>query len=123
MDTRKTSWILFATLVVLAWALWSPVLLGAETINYKFYTYATKGEPVPVADAERHVVNLGLRKAFCVLENGEIARSNIVALVDLGKEAGSFTQYVTVKFKDGSTITYKSEGKVGKELGDGKARS
>jgi len=58
MATRKSLWILFGILVISAWILGSAIQAGAETLNYKFYTYVIKAEDVPVADVEGHTVGL-----------------------------------------------------------------
>ncbi len=73
MATRKTVWVLFGILVISAWVFGSAIEIGAETLNYKVYTYVTKGERVPIGDVEGHIMGFQIRKAFCVFENGEVA--------------------------------------------------
>ena len=113
MATRKSIWILFCVLVISALVLGSVIQAGAETMNYKFYTWVNKGEMVPVGDVEGHNVSITMRGAFWIFENGEIATINHVATGDTIKGSGSFMQYVTVKFTDDSTIIIKSHGTVG----------
>jgi hypothetical protein len=113
MATKKTVWVLFGILVISAWVLGSAIQAGAETMNYKFYTWVNKGENVPVDDVEGHLVILHMRGAFYVFENGEVATIKHVATGDLIKGAGSFQQYVTINFEDGSTIMIKSQGTIG----------
>jgi len=113
MATKKSMWVLFGLLVISAWVLGAAVQAGAETMNYKFYTYVIKGENVPVSDVEGHSVGLQVRGAFYVFENGEVATSSVVVTGDFIKGSGSFMQYVTVTFADGSTIIIKSQGRVG----------
>ena len=113
MARIKSMWILFGILVISAWVLGSANQAGAETMNYKFYTWVNKGEAVPVGDTEGHNVSITLRGAFYVFENGEIATANVVATGDTIKGSGPFMMYVTVKFADGSTIIIKSQGTVG----------
>ena len=110
MDTRKSILLLFGILMISAWVLGSAIQVGAETMNYKFYTWVIKRESVPVGDVEGHTVGLVVRGAFYVFENGEIATINHVATNDLVKGSGSFMQYVTINFGDGSTIIIKSQG-------------
>ncbi len=117
MTAKKSVWALFSILVIPAWVLGSAILAGAETLNYKFYTWAIKSESVPVGDAEGHTVTLTTRGAFYVFENGELATTNIVATGDLIKWSGPFMQYVTINFADGSTIIIKSQGTLGGSAG------
>jgi hypothetical protein len=113
MSTRKSICILFGILVILAWALESAVQVGAETMNYRFFTWVIRGEDVPVNDVEGHMVGIAIRGAFWVFENGEVATITHVATRDLIKGSGPFMQYVTVNFADGSIIIIKSQGALG----------
>ena len=113
MATKKFIYILFSILVISTWVLGPAIQAGAETMKYKFYTWAIKGDMIPVADVEGHMVGYVTRGAFYVFENGEIATINQVGTGDLVKGSGPFMQYVTIKFEDGSTITIKSQGTLG----------
>jgi hypothetical protein len=113
MATKKAMWLHFSILAISAWVLGSALQAGAETLNYKFYTWVIKGDDVPVGDAEGHIVGYAVRGAFWVFENGEVATINHVATRDLIKGSGTFMQYVTVNFADGSTIIIKSHGTLG----------
>jgi len=113
MATTKSLRALFGICVISAWVLGSAMPGAAETLNYKFYTWMIKSESAPVADVEGHTVNFGMRGAFYVFDNGEVATMKHVYTGDLIKGAGPFMQYVTVNFPDGSTITIKSQGTVG----------
>jgi hypothetical protein len=113
MVTKKSMWVLFGILVISTWVLGSAIQAGAETLNYKFYTWAIKGENVPVGDVEGHTVGFLIRGSFYVFENGEVATSNSVSTRELIKGAGPFMQYVTINFADGSTIIIKSQGTTG----------
>jgi hypothetical protein len=113
MATKKLMRVLFGILLISAWVLGSAIQAGAETMKYKFYTWVIKGEMVPVPDVEGHMVGYATRGAFYVFENGEIATINHVVLRDFFKDAGTFWQYVTIKFEDGSTIIIKSRGTFG----------
>jgi len=113
MATKKSIWVLFGILAISAWVLGSAIQAGAETMNYKLYTYVTKQEVVPVGDVEGHVMVLTLRRSFLVFENGEVATVNAVITSDTVKGSGTFMQYVTMKFPDDSTIIVKSQGTVG----------
>jgi hypothetical protein len=110
MAPKKSICILFGILVISVWVLGSAIQAGAETMNYKFYTWAIKSDWVPVGDVEGHTVGYSVRGAFWVFENGEVATINHVSTGDFIKSSGPFMQYVTVNFQDGSTIIIKSQG-------------
>ncbi len=113
MATKKSLRVLVGICVISAWVLGSAMPAGAETLNYKFYTYVIKQEMVPVADVEGHTVGFYMRGAFYVFDNGEVATINHVATSDLINGAGPLMQYVTINFPDRSTITIKSQGTIG----------
>jgi hypothetical protein len=113
MATKKSLRILIGICVISAWVLGSAMQVRAETLNYKFYTWAIKGQEAPVGDVEGHTVGLQMRGAFYVFENGEVATINHVATYDLIEGAGPLMQYVTINFADGSTIMIKSQGTMG----------
>ena len=118
MPTKKSIWVLFGILVISAWVLGSAIQAGAETMNYKFYTWVNKAERVPVGDVEEHIVLSMVRGAFYVFENGEVATIDHVSTGDFIKGSGPFMQYVTIKFEDGSTIIIKGQGKLGGTAAD-----
>jgi hypothetical protein len=107
MATKNSMWVLFGILVVSAWVLGSAIQAGAETLNYKTYTYVTKAESFPIGDVEGHTMGFSLRRAFCVFENGEVATQSSVITHDMIKGSGSAFQYSTMTFADGSTIIMK----------------
>jgi hypothetical protein len=111
--TKKSTWVLFGILVISAWVLGSAIQAGAETLNYKFYTYVIKEENIPIADVEGHTVFLQVRGSFYVFENGEVGTVRAIVTGDSVKGSGPFMQYVTITFGDGSTIIIKSQGTVG----------
>ena len=113
MATKKSTWVLLGILLISGWVLGSAGQAGAETWNYKFYTWVIKGETVQVGDVEGHSVWYLQRGAFTVFENGEVATATVVVTGDFIKGAGPLTQYSTTTFGDGSTIIVKSEGWAG----------
>jgi len=121
MATKKSMWVLFGILVISVWVLGSAIQGGAETMNYKFYTWVNKAENIPVGDVESHFVSLNVRGAFYVFENGEVATIDHISTGDFINNAGPFMQYVTIKFQDGSTIMIKSQGTFGGTSGDWKS--
>jgi len=92
--TKKSIWVLFGILSISAWVLGSAIQAGAETLNYKFYSWVNKGEIVPIGDVEGHHVTLIMRGAFYVFENGEVATTETVTTGDLIKGSGSFMGYL-----------------------------
>jgi hypothetical protein len=107
MATKKSTWVLFGILVISAWILGPSIQVGAETLNYKNYSYATKTESVPIGDVEGHSLNFSTRRGFSVFENGEVATYSSVLTGDTIKGSGPYIQYVTMTFSDGSTIIMK----------------
>ncbi len=119
MTTKKSLRVLVGICVISACVLGATMQAGAETLNYKTYTWVIKWERAPVGDVEGHAVNLVVRGGFNVFENGEVATANAVGTNDYINGAGPFMQYVTIKFPDGSTIMYKSQGTMGAGGGAG----
>lgn len=98
---------------MLAWVLGAAMPGEAETLTYKFYTWVSKAERVPIGDVEGHAVGLVVRDSFNVLDTGEVATTRSVITNDFVKGAGPFIQYSTITFADGSTIMWKIQGTVG----------
>jgi hypothetical protein len=110
MTTRKSMMVLFGILVISSFVLASVIQTGAETLKFKFYSYVTQYyESVPVGDVEEHMLGLMTRRAFCILENGEIATEIAVMTNDLIKGSGSAIQYRSMTFADGSTIIVRAQ--------------
>ena len=78
MATSKSMWVLFGILVISAWVLGSAIQAGAETMNYKFYTWVIKGENVPVGDVEGHTVGLMCEELFMCLKTGRLRLSTML---------------------------------------------
>ena len=110
MATKKSMVVLLAILVISAWVLGSAIQAGAETMNYKSYTYVVKAESAPVGDVDGHTMTLYIRRAFVVFENGEVATQITVNTGDWIKGSGPSLQYNTITFSDGSTIIMKVQG-------------
>ena len=115
MAAKKSIWVLFGILVISVWVLQA----GAETMNYKFYTWVNKWESLPVGDVEEHSVALVERGSFLVFESGEVATSKSVSTNDYIKGSGPLMQYSTITFADGSTIIIKTQGAMGAGGGSG----
>jgi len=113
MVTKKSARVLFGILVISAWILGSAIQVGAETMNYKLYTWVVKVERAMVGDMEGHNLNLTIRRAFCVFENGETGTSISVITGDSTKTSGALLVYTTITFPDSSTIVVKLQGMIG----------
>ena len=113
MATKKSMLVLFGILVISAWVLGFAIQVGAETMNYKFYTWVNKAEDIPIDDVDEHLVWMHQRGSMYVFENGEVATVNAIVTGDTVKWIGPFMQYVTIKFPDKSMIIIKSQGKAG----------
>jgi hypothetical protein len=112
MVTKKV-FVLFSILAISAWVLGSAIQAGAETMNFKLYTYVTKAERIPIDDVEGHVVRLIVRGSFYAFENGEVATVSAVSTEDFIKGSGPFMIYSTITFADGSTMILKGQGTAG----------
>jgi hypothetical protein len=113
MATRQTLRVLFGMVAISAWMLGVALPGAAETLNYKFYTWVSKAERVPIGDVEGHAVGLVVRDSFNVLDTGEVATTRSVITNDFLKGTGPFIQYSTITFADGSTIMWRSQGTIG----------
>lgn len=113
MVTRKPILVLFLILVISAWFLGSATQAGAETWNYKAYSWVVKGDMYPVGDKEAHAVGSTLRGTFYAFENGEVATATVVGTFDFTKGKGPFVNYVNMNFEDGSSIMIKTQATFG----------
>jgi hypothetical protein len=112
MATRKSMWILLSTLIIAAWVLGSVAEVIAETWNAKFLYRVTKMEGLPIPDAEGHWVGMVEREGAIIYENGELAWSKRVVILDGTKGVGTQSTYTTTTFQDGSTITTLFKGAI-----------
>ena len=55
MATKKLVLVFFGILVISSLILGSAIQAGAETLKFKFYSYVTQNESVPVGDVEGHI--------------------------------------------------------------------
>jgi len=117
MATTKSLRSLVGLGVISVWVLGSALPGVAETLNYKFYTWVSKAERVPIGDVEGHLVGVVVRDSFNVFDSGEVATTTSVITNDFVRGAGPFIQYSTIKFSDGSTIMWKSQGTIGAGAG------
>ncbi len=121
MGPKKSMWVFVSILAISGWVLGSATQVGAETMNFKLYTYVTKGEIVPIDDVEGHIVNLLVRRSFYAFENGEVAIVSAVSTGDFIKGSGPFMNYLNIAFPDGSTMIVKGQGTIGGGAGGWKS--
>lgn len=112
MVTQKLFRIFFLTSfsVIVIWSIGVTPQVVAETLTYKFFFPTTQREMLPIGDVDGHGVGLIVRQGAVFLENGEMAWGKAVVLFDMIKGAGSFDQYSTLTFQDGSTIITRTKG-------------
>ena len=111
MATKKAIWILCGILVISAWVLGSVIQAGAESLNFKFFSHVTRSEVFPVGDIEGHNVSIQVREGAVIFASGELAWMKAINSQDMVRGAGgTFDQYYTVTFQDGSTITSHNKG-------------
>ncbi len=92
------------------WVMGSVLQATAETLNFKFFNHVTKGEVLPIPDAEGHVVSLFAREGTVIFENGELAWHKATITNDLIKGVGTHDEYLVFTFLDGSIIVSRMKG-------------
>jgi hypothetical protein len=117
MATKKSMFVLFGILSISVWILGSAIQVGAETLNYKNYSYVTKMDSIPVGDVEGHNLYVQIRRAFFLFENGDVATGSAVISGDVIKGSGTTITYTTMTFADGSTIVFRRGVTVGGTAG------
>ncbi len=113
MAARNKMLVLFSILAISVCFSGYVIPAGAETLNYKGYSWVIKGDGYPVGDKEGHSVGSMVRGTFYVFENGEIATATVVGTFDFVDRTGPFVNYVTMKFEDGSIIMIKTQATFG----------
>ncbi len=106
----KSKWFLAALLVISAGVMYSIPPAMAETLSYKFFLPVTQMQAIPIGDIEGHAIGVLIREGAIFLENGEMGWGKGVVIFDMVKGAGSFDQYSTLTFQDGSTIVTRTKG-------------
>jgi hypothetical protein len=83
---------------------------GQETRKGKTFQYTSKVEMVPIPDTEGHFFGIFVREGVNTYEDGEQGWNKTVIFWDGVKDVGSFVQYTTVTFQDGSTTISHTKG-------------
>ena len=109
MITKKFMPVLLSVFIA-TWLLSSVSQTMAETRKGKTFQHTTKVEMVPIPDAEGHMVGAFVREGVNIYDNGELGWNKTVIIWDGTKGVGSFSQYTTVTFQDGSTTTSYTKG-------------
>jgi hypothetical protein len=110
MYTKKTIWVLFGILVILAWVLGSAAPSQAEDLKWKLISMGTKVETNKIDDQEGHIIGIFERKGLMIHENGDVANELNRGFIDIVKGVRKFQGYCLQTFKDGSTIMMKHQG-------------
>jgi hypothetical protein len=109
MATKKFMWVLLSVFIA-TWLLGSVSQTMAETRKGKTFQHTTRVEMVPIPDAEGHMVGAFVREGVNIYDNGELGWNKTLIIWDGTKGVGSFSQYTTVTFQDGSTTTSYTKG-------------
>jgi hypothetical protein len=109
MAPRKNGMVLFSIFTILVCFFGYVIQAGAETWNYKAYSWVMKSDSYPVGDKEGHNIGSMLRGTFYAFENGEIATATVAGTFDYLERTGPFVNYVTMNFEDGSIIMIKTQ--------------
>jgi hypothetical protein len=109
--TKKSMWFFLTVLIFAAFLLGSATQVIAETWKFKASNHVTKVEMRPIPDAEGHWVGFQEREGVTIYETGELAWHKVVVIFDGIKGVGGYSQYITVTFQDGSTMTNYCQGK------------
>ncbi len=110
---RKISYSLVIVLAIGVFLLGSVTHAKAETLEFKNFTQVTKQEVVPIPNVEGHFLGVAVREGVMVFGNGEWAWVKVPSVWDMINRAGTFDQYATITFPDGSTITTHTKGTQG----------
>jgi len=111
MATKKSILVLLSVFIIAAWLLGSVAQVMAEAWTAKSILRVTKMEGLPIPDAQEHWVGMIEREGVTIYENGELAWSKRVVILDMTKEGRPMSQYTMTTFQDGSTITTYTKGK------------
>ena len=109
MTTKKFMWVLLNVFIAI-WVLGSVSQTMAETRKGKTFHYTAKAEMVPIPDTEGHWFGMFVREGVNTYEDGEQGWNKTVVIFDNTKGVGTFDQYTTVTFKDGSTTVSHTKG-------------
>jgi len=105
MSAKKSRWILFGILIIMAWVLGSVIQAGAETLKCKSAQTATKDERMEVGDVKGHFLALMRMQGLAYCENGEVVRMRSDSIFDFAPGKGAQAiGYTFFTFDDGSTI-------------------
>jgi hypothetical protein len=111
MATRKSIWFLISAFIITGLLLGSANQVIAETWKFKAFNHVTKAEGSLIPNAEGHWVGMMMREGVTIYETGELAWHKVTVIYDGIKGVGSYSQYITVTFQDGSTMTNYCQSK------------
>jgi hypothetical protein len=94
--------------LITAFTLMLAAQAGAETVKYNYTTNHTRVEWVSVPDMKGHIAGIWERRGVAIFEN-EVAALTMRGTFDGKKGKLSIQGYSQTTFKDGSTITQKTQ--------------
>ena len=112
MVSRKSLWVLLGVFSIATCLLGIGTQIMAESWNAKFFYRGTKSEGLWIPDASEHWVGMIERDGVILFENGELAWSKRIAILDGTKGMGPMSEYTMTTFQDGSTITTHAQGSI-----------
>jgi hypothetical protein len=78
-----------------------------ETVKFRLVMHVTGVQTQEVPDVDGHTMSVIKFSGLASFPDGAVGTASLVATTDYIKGSGTFSNYVTVTSKDGSTITYK----------------
>jgi hypothetical protein len=83
---------------------------GAESLNGQIMVYVPKAELMNAGDEAEHSLLLAELKGLATLDDGEVGTITGVEVAEYSAKQNSFYGYITIKFKDDSTISFRFDG-------------
>ena len=78
-----------------------------ELLKFRIFMHITGVQTQEVPDVDGHTMSVIKFSGLASFSDGAVGTATLVATTDYIKGSGTFSNYVTVASKDGSTITYK----------------
>jgi hypothetical protein len=78
-----------------------------EMLKFRLFMHVTGVQTHEVPDVDGHTMSAIKFTGLASFPDGAVGTATLVATTDYIKGSGTFSNYVTVNAKDGSTLTYK----------------
>jgi hypothetical protein len=82
----------------------------AESLNGQIMVYVPKAEVMNAGDHAEHSLLLVELKGLATLDNGEVGTITGAEVAEHASEQHTFYGYITIKFSDESTVSFRFEG-------------